>query len=433
MFELFKTDFYQLSMTTAYILSNHANDLTGFECFVRRVKKQTNPTEQYYLFQQKELVDNAMECIRKELAEPKLFYVFWEIIKHKTDEKFYESLKELWRTLKTDFTYNVLPNNSLIKPFIPVFQYSGPRWVGQILETYVLNLINGKIGLDTYKECYKINEESPIYKMMHDVVYGNKESQNYQDYLEKVKTRLKEYRDSTSSILLEAGFRRAPGFNIALDVSVLSKEYGWNGTSNVSASMGNNVPSEYIGGSCAHAFIMSYETELEAFENWNNIYPNSTILIDTYDTKEAIKKLVDANIKPSDVRIDSEPLDDLAFMVREILDKKGWTDVGIFLSGDLTPEKLKEYHDRKVPFNKCMAGTKLLNLDEMNGVNTGLVYKLVEYERNGKTYFPEKKSTNKGSIAMLKKVIVDYNGYHFEHGFDLSQVKDLEPDMQLVG
>jgi nicotinate phosphoribosyltransferase len=149
---------------------------------------------------------------------------------------------------------------------------------------------------------------------------------------------------------------------------------------------------------------MSFESELESFRAWDEVFPGSTILIDTYDVTRAAEMLVKYNIKPNDVRIDSDPLDEYAIEVRAIFDSAGWNDVGIFISGDLTPEVLRDYEDRGVPFTKCMAGSKYLNNGWGNDCNCGFVYKIVEYiNENGNRVLPVKLSTGKRSYPGLKR------------------------------
>ena len=171
--------------------------------------------------------------------------------------------------------------------------------------------------------------------------------------------------------------------------------------------MYTNISNEFVGGTMAHSFIMSQVSELEAYKLWASIYPNSTILIDTYDIKKALDMLVDNDIKPAVVRIDSEPLDQWAIYTRAFLDAKGWDDVKIFISGDLTPERLREYEAAGVPFDMCMAGTAYANIGDVADINAGFVYKLVQFERDGKTFYPEKKSEGKGSLGGLKTLRYD--------------------------
>ena len=111
------------------------------------------------------------------------------------------------------------------------------------------------------------------------------------------------------------------------------------------------------------------------------------------------------------VRIDVQPLDELARKVRAALDAVGWTDVKIFLSGDITPNMLLAFEESGVPFDACMAGTAYANIAGVEKVNAGFVYKLVQFEKktglNPQIYYPEKKANGKNSYASLKTVEYD--------------------------
>ena len=109
-----------------------------------------------------------------------------------------------------------------------------------------------------------------------------------------------------------------------------------------------------IGGTMAHSFIMSFESELEAFKAWFSIFPGSTILVDTYDTINAIKMIIENNLKPDFVRIDSGDFFTICQEVRDILDDAGWYDVGIYISGDLTPEILTKLEEEKEKAEKAL-------------------------------------------------------------------------------
>jgi nicotinic acid phosphoribosyltransferase len=149
---------------------------------------------------------------------------------------------------------------------------------------------------------------------------------------------------------------------------------------------------------------MSQRDEAEAYEKWNSVFKNPTVLIDTYDPVKAIDKLISKSIKPFAVRIDSDPLAEYAVAIREKLNNYGWNDVKIFISGDLTPEILREFEDRNIPFDMCMAGTKYANIGDFETINAGFVYKLVEVHDEYGIFYPEKKSIGKKNYSGLKRV-----------------------------
>jgi len=42
---IFNTDYYQFTMAVAYLISGKANETTGFESFIRHIKREVNPAE----------------------------------------------------------------------------------------------------------------------------------------------------------------------------------------------------------------------------------------------------------------------------------------------------------------------------------------------------------------------------------------------------
>ena len=402
-----QTDYYQLPMSVACILTDSANDLAGFEAFVRRLNPKITDGDFYYFGGAKEAKE-LMETAKAELQTPEFLETFISLIETKLPEDrkelYIRLIRDKWEYLDKDFHYTVYPENAKLFPYVPAVQYYGPKWIGFLIETPLINCINGKTGFNTKDQLNNFDNEEERDKL-HSLVspeYSNPEIM--EEYEAEVIKRAKEYRNSTTKVLLEAGYRRACSHKVANLATFQALNEGWDGTSNTSLAFIDNSYMENIGGTMAHSFVMSQRSELEAYHLWNQIYPNSTILIDTYDTLKGLDLLIEFNIKPSSIRIDSEPLDELTFNVRHTLDLYGWNDVEIFISGDLTPERLTDFEERGVPFDRCMAGTSFANINGTDKVNAEFVYKLVEFEKDGKTFYPEKKANGKDSKAGLKRV-----------------------------
>jgi len=401
------TDFYQFTMSFAYLMTGYAGEITGFESFIRNVKPAIT-NKDFYLFYGENEVHEFMAIVKEEINKEDFFDRFWSYIEPKFKEDkiivndFYIKAKNEFNKIDKTFEYSVVKNNSKVYPKVPVFQFKGPKIIGQMIETPITNIINGVTGFNSFKNSFP--KDSKI-NILEEIIFSEELPVFYKN---KLIEKSIEYRNATSKILFEAGYRRAPSFNVACFASKNAIENNWNGSSNTCLYF--DIDSNLIGGTMAHAFIMSYEFEEEAFIAWNNIYPKSTILIDTYDSVEAVKKLIKLNIRPIAVRIDSDPIEEIAINVRKELDSVGWNEVKIFLSGDITPEKLIKWEKDNIPFDMCMAGTKYVNLDEAQYVNAGFVYKIVEFTRNGKTFYPVKKSFGKSNFPGLKTVIVDKFG-----------------------
>jgi len=443
----FDTDFYQITMGFSYVISGKNQEKTGFEGFVRNIKPIINPNEDFYIFDGENEVHEFMKKIKEELNNPEISNKFIELVESKITSKNKEELikkfRENWESIDTDFEYNVISNGTIVKDFVPVFQFYGDKMIGQMIETPITNIYNGKTGLKTLKYLSNkglIKIPSSELKYLEGIMDSNVE--DIKQYKKELKEKAKEFRDSTTDILLEAAFRRSPSFHTALIATEVAIEEGWNGTSNVAAYQRKIIKKDKIGGSMAHAFVMSYNTEKQAIIDYDKIFPGTTILIDTYDVVECIKIIIEMVnsgeiTKPNMVRIDSEPLEGYIEEVGNIL-KDNNVDIGIFISGDMTPQRLKELKDYKA----SMAGTKYVYFNDiLSKINCGFVYKIVQYEQNindkKQVFYPEKKATGKKNYTGLKNCKYDINNNKlFISGhtnyFGLNHINKINQDTEIV-
>jgi nicotinate phosphoribosyltransferase len=133
-------------------------------------------------------------------------------------------------------------------------------------------------------------------------------------------------------LLVDVGLRRAHGAEAGLLAARAAYLAGFSGTATVLANVLYGVP---IFGTMAHSFIQSYADEVEAFEAFARSHPaNTVLLIDTYDTEAAAKKVVKLartlgaqGLVVKGVRIDSGDLGEHAMRVRRILDEGGLKEV----------------------------------------------------------------------------------------------------------
>jgi nicotinate phosphoribosyltransferase len=140
--------------------------------------------------------------------------------------------------------------------------------------------------------------------------------------------------------VIDFGLRRAHGAEAGLLAARASYIAGFAGTATVLAGMQYGIP---IYGTMAHSFVQAHPDEAAAFEHFAQAQPdNAVLLIDTYDTETAARKVValapllKANgIPVKGVRLDSGDLADHARKVRHILDGGGLRDAQILASGNL--------------------------------------------------------------------------------------------------
>jgi len=213
------------------------------------------------------------------------------------------------------------------------------------------------------------------------------------------------WRASGYGHVMEFGLRRAQGPDGAITASRSAYIGGAEGSSNALAGRLFGIP---VMGTMAHSWVMSFDTEREAFDAYADIYPDSTaFLIDTYDTLDSgIKNAIatgaglKAKGKRFGVRLDSGDIDYLSREVRRELDAAGFKDASIVVSNELDEDIIEHLVAARAPVDSWGVGTKLVT----GGSEASFpgVYKLAAVERSGQMQPTMKfsdnpdKSTNPG-------------------------------------
>jgi len=203
---------------------------------------------------------------------------------------------------------------------------------------------------------------------------------NYQTLIATKAARIA-YAAATTPVM-EFGLRRAHGINGALSATRAAFIGGASSTSNVLAGKLFGIP---VSGTMAHSWVMSFPTELEAFEHYATLYPEKCILlVDTFDTLKSgvpnairvFKNMKEKSQGSFGIRIDSGDLEYLSEKARQMLDENGCPDVKIVLSSDLDESIIAQLKERHTPVGFWGVGTKLVT----GGGDPALtgVYKIVE-------------------------------------------------------
>ncbi|MDI6776561.1 MAG: nicotinate phosphoribosyltransferase [Syntrophales bacterium] len=203
--------------------------------------------------------------------------------------------------------------------------------------------------------------------------------------------------------LVDFGLRRAHGAEAGLLAARATYLAGFVSTSTVLAEPLFGIP---ISGTMAHSFVEAHEDEGNAFLSFAEANPDNAIfLIDTYDTRrgaekaiEAAGKLTEEGIRVRAVRIDSGDLLTLSKDVRQILDRSGFKDIQIFVSGNLDEYAIRDLLSQGAPIDGFGVGTKLDTSADAPYLDCA--YKLMEYA--GKPRF--KKSRGKATLPGRKEV-----------------------------
>jgi nicotinate phosphoribosyltransferase len=250
---------------------------------------------------------------------------------------FLQYLSELKWTCDVD----AMPEGTVVFPHQPLIRITGPLVQAQLAETALLNMINFQtlIATKAARVCEAAQGE-PV---------------------------------------LEFGLRRAQGPDGAVMASRAAFLGGCHATSNVLAGMKLGIP---VKGTHAHSWVMSFDTEREAFAAYAAAMPNNCVfLVDTYNTLEGVRHAVETGLEMrklghemAGIRLDSGDLAYLSIQAREILDAGGFPHASIVASNDLDEHLIEALKHQGAKISVWGVGTKLVTGGEQSAL--GGVYKL---------------------------------------------------------
>jgi len=180
--------------------------------------------------------------------------------------------------------------------------------------------------------------------------------------------------------VVDFGLRRMHGIDAGLKAARAFHVAGVHATSNVAAGQAYGLQ---VAGTLAHSYIQAHDDEYEAFRAFARIYPDTILLVDTYDTLDGVRKVIDlarelgSQFRISAVRLDSGDLGALAFGARRLLDDAGLSRVGIFASGGLNEDEIARLVAIGAPIDGFGVGTDMGVSRDAPGLD--IAYKLVEY------------------------------------------------------
>jgi nicotinate phosphoribosyltransferase len=200
--------------------------------------------------------------------------------------------------------------------------------------------------------------------------------------------------------VFEFGTRRAHSPEAGVLGARASYIGGCTGTSNTLAGFRFGIP---VVGTAAHSWVMSFESELEAFRELQRLLGQGVVqLVDTYDTIEGVHRVISLGEPLFGVRIDSGDFVALSREVRSLLDQAGMQQVKIMLSGDLNEDRIAHILADGAPVDSFGVGTELAT--SADAPSMGAIYKIVELESGGLTRATAKYSTEKASLPGAKQV-----------------------------
>lgn len=283
-------------------------------------------------------------------------------------------------SLKLEVDIDAVREGTVVFPNDPIVRVTGPVLQCQLLETQLLNCVNFETLAATKAARVCLVAKTPV---------------------------------------AEFGLRRAQGESGGLRASRACVVGGCASTSNVLAGKMYGLP---VSGTHAHAWVMAFDSEIEAFRAYAHAFPtNCVLLVDTYDVEQGLKNAITVGLEMKErgerlvgVRIDSGDLAWHAKLARKMLDDAGLTDTGVVLSNDLDEYTIKSILDSGAQVASWGVGTKLVTAYDQPAL--GGVYKLAA-KRVGDTgeWQPCMKVTGQSSKQTVPGVL-DVRRYFHESG-----------------
>lgn len=193
-------------------------------------------------------------------------------------------------------------------------------------------------------------------------------------------------RAARGRVVVDFGLRRTQGVDAGLRGARAYYIAGIDATSNLLAGQIYGIP---VAGTMAHSYVQAFDRELDALRAFARIYPETTLLVDTYDTITGVERVVELarelgpEFRVRAVRLDSGDLAALSLRAREILDAAGLERVGIFASGGLDEDEIARLLALGAPIDGFGVGTALSVAKDAPALD--IAYKLAAYAGRGRT------------------------------------------------
>jgi nicotinate phosphoribosyltransferase len=371
------TDLYELTMAQAY-LEQEMDECAVFELFVRKLPPHRNF-----------LVAAGLEQVLDFLSG--LHVTPEELDWLNQTGLFTPALLRYLDRLRFDGDVEAMKEGTIFFPHEPILRVVAPLPLAQLVESRIMNLLNFQTMVAS--------------KAARSVLVAE------------------------GKPLIDFGLRRAHGAEAGLLAARASYLSGFTGTATVLAGMAYGIP---LYGTMAHSFVQAHKDETQAFERFAQSQPDNVILlIDTYDTEAAARKV--ASLAPAlkakgiavkGVRLDSGDLADHARKVRSILDEGGLPHAQILASGNLDEYRVQDLIGSRAPIDSFAVGTAMTTSSDAPSLDCA--YKLQEYA--GRPC--RKRSEGKATWPGRKQVYRYYAGDgRFEHDIitTLDDRLDREP------
>jgi nicotinate phosphoribosyltransferase len=347
------TDLYELTMLQAYF-AQRMNGTAVFEFFVRKLPRERN-------FLMAAGLDQVIDYLHD------LAFSSEELAWLRETGRFTPAFVDSLAGLRFTGDVEAMPEGTVFFADEPILRITAPLREAQLVESRVMNLLH---------------YETVVASKAARIVLA-----------------------APGKMLVDFGLRRAHGADAGLLSARASYLAGFTGTATLEAGRRYQIP---IYGTMAHSYVQAHADETTAFDSFAKSQPaNAMLLIDTYDTEQAARKVValvprlaEQGIAIRGVRIDSGDLGEHARHVRAILDAAGLSGITIFASGNLDEYKLRELVAQCAPIDGFGVGTRMNTSADAPYLDCA--YKLQEYEGRPRRKRSEGKATWPGRKQVFR-------------------------------
>lgn len=354
-------DFYELTMAGGYFRSGIGDRIAYFDLFYR-----DNPDGGGYAVVAG--LEQIVDYIRN------LHFTEEDIVFLRGKGCFDEPFLDYLRSFRFTGDMWAVPEGTFVFPGEPLITVRAPAIQAQFIETYLLMIVN------------------------HESLIATKAARIT--------------RAAKGRAVSEFGSRRAQG----ADAAILGARAAFiGGCSSTACTLSDEVFGVPAGGTMAHSWVQMFDSELDAFRTYCEIYPhNATLLIDTYNVLDSglphaiaafDEVLRPRGITSCAIRIDSGDITYLTQKIRARLDEAGWQTCKIVVSNSMDEYIIRELIRQGACIDAFGVGERLITAK--SDPVFGGVYKLCAVEAPDGTIIPKIKiseNVSKITTPHFKKV-----------------------------
>ena len=339
------TDLYELTMLQAY-WHEGMNDTATFSLFYREMPAQRNV---------------ILACGQEYAARlvSQLHFPSRQVNRLKALELFEDGFLQWLQDFRFSGDIHCLPEGTPVFPQEPLLEITAPLMEAQLLESLLMNVVHLETVLAS--------------KALRMVLAAD------------------------GRPVVDFGMRRMHGSDAALRGVRAYRAAGLAGTSNVLGGLQHGLP---LRGTMAHSYIQAHDSEMSALRTYARLYPGTTLLVDTYDSRAGVEKVIrlvrDEGLDVGAIRLDSGDLSQQAKDARRQLDAAGLQPIRILVSGGLDEYRIAGLLADGAPIDGFGVGTSMGASSDAPTLD--LAYKLTDYADHprlknspGKQLYPGRK------------------------------------------